>query len=35
MLINACGIAGRHLEALSLYDHIKDMDISPDGDVVS
>ena len=25
VLINAFGIAGRHLEALSVYDHIKDM----------
>lgn len=30
MLINAFGIAGRHLEALSVYHHIKDTGISPD-----
>ncbi|KAL4583104.1 hypothetical protein LXL04_007668 [Taraxacum kok-saghyz] len=30
VLINAFGIAGRHLEALSVYHHIKESGVSPD-----
>ncbi|PPD76449.1 hypothetical protein GOBAR_DD26627 [Gossypium barbadense] len=30
VLINAFGIAGRHEEALSIYQHIKESGISPD-----
>ncbi|KAI3848952.1 hypothetical protein MKW92_041590 [Papaver armeniacum] len=30
LLINAFGIAGRHLEALSIFHHIKEIGISPD-----
>lgn len=30
VLINAFGVAGRHLEALSVYHHIKESGITPD-----